>query len=73
MLFSKEKLTTTLRVTGMACPKCAARVEAAVAALRGASAKVDLAAATVTVTHPEKITPAAIADAIRALGFGVEA
>ncbi|MBR6708109.1 MAG: heavy-metal-associated domain-containing protein [Clostridia bacterium] len=72
MLFAKEKITTTLRVSGMACPKCAARVEGAVNALRGAAAKVDLAAATVTVTHPEKITPAMIAEAIRALGFGVE-
>ncbi len=46
----KETVTTVLSVKGMACGHCAARVEGALAAVKGVkSAKVDLAAATVTV------------------------
>jgi Cu2+-exporting ATPase len=46
----KETVTYTISVEGMACGHCAARVESALAAVKGVkSAKVDLAAANVTV------------------------
>ena len=52
MLFKKKEVTTvTISVDGMMCNRCAAHVEEALTALRGVkSAKVDLAAANVTVT-----------------------
>ena len=47
----KEITSVTLGVEGMMCGHCAARVESALTAVKGVkSAKVDLAAATVTVT-----------------------
>ncbi len=68
----KELLTLTLSVKGMACGHCAARVESALTALKGVrSAKVDLAAATVTVTAAG-VTEQAIADAITAAGYTVK-
>lgn len=73
MLFGKAKtVVTTLKVAGMACGHCAARVEAAVATIKGASAKVDLTAATVTVTAPEKVSRDAIAKVITEAGYTVE-
>ena len=73
MLFGKTKTqTTTLKVSGMACGHCAARVEQAVAAIRGATAKVDLASATVTIEAPEKVTREQLVDAIEKAGYKVE-
>jgi len=73
MLFGKtKKVTTTLKVSGMACGHCAARVEQAIAAIKGASGKVDLDAATVTVEAPEKVTREQLAAAIEAAGYKVE-
>ncbi len=73
MLFGKSKtVVTTLKVSGMACGHCAARVEGAVATIKGASAKVDLAAATVTVTAPEKVSREQIARVITEAGYTVE-
>ncbi|MBR7184606.1 MAG: cadmium-translocating P-type ATPase [Clostridia bacterium] len=73
MLFGKtKKVTTTFKVSGMACGHCAARVEQAIAAIKGASGKVDLDAATVTVEAPEKVTREQLAAAIEAAGYKVE-
>ena len=73
MFFGKTKTQTiTLKVSGMACGHCAARVEQAVASIKGASGKVDLDAATVTVIAPEKVTREQIAAVITEAGYKVE-
>ena len=58
MLFKKaENVTTVLKVEGMMCGHCTARVEAALTAVSGVkSAKADLAAGTVTVEAASKVT-----------------
>ena len=72
MLFSKKEMkTTTLHVEGMMCGHCAAHVEKAMMELGAKSAKVDLAAATVTVVAPAKITEADMTAAIVAAGYKV--
>lgn len=64
--------TIVLNVSGMSCGHCARAVEGAVEKL-GASAKVDLAAKKVTVSYEEgRVTPEAIAEAIKKQGYGVE-
>ena len=45
-LFKKNTITFTLSVQGMKCPNCAKRVKDAIEKTRGASAEIDLAAAT---------------------------
>ena len=72
-MFGKKNLTThTLSVEGMACPKCAARVETALKAVKGVkTVTVDLAAKTVTVTATEATTLAALSSAITAAGYTV--
>lgn len=70
MLFSKHPtFITTLKVTGMACSHCAAKVENALSAIKGVSAKVDLDAATVTVSAPASVTREDMIAAIEAAGF----
>ncbi len=70
MLFGKKK-TITLSISGMHCGHCAAKVEKALAAL-GCKAVVDLDGAKATVTAPEKLTDAAIAEAVTKAGFPAE-
>lgn len=73
MLFNKTKTQTiTLKVSGMSCGHCAARIEQAVASIHGASGKVDLSAGTVTVEAPETVTKAEIAAAIEQAGYKTE-
>ena len=67
----KETRTVVLTVEGMMCMRCAAHVENAVKALGALEATVDLAAKTVTVKAPERITDKAMADAITAAGYRV--
>lgn len=72
MLFKKkETVTVTISVEGMMCNRCAAHVENALTALRGVkSAKVDLAAANVTVTAAG-VDEQKMRDAITAAGYKV--
>jgi copper chaperone CopZ len=68
-LFKKNTITFTLSVQGMKCPNCAKRVKDAIEKTRGASAEIDLAAASAVVTAPEKTDPAAVAAAVTEIGF----
>ena len=69
--FGKKAETTTLKVSGMACGHCAARVEGALTALKGVkSAKVDLEAGTVTVVST--LPAEALAKAVTEAGYKVE-
>ena len=69
-MFGKEKIT--LSVKGMMCAHCAAHVEKALTAVAGVTrAKVDLAAATVTVTAAKYVTREALAAAITEAGYTV--
>ena len=72
-MFGKKNLVThTLNVEGMACPKCSARVEAALKAIKGVkTVTVDLAAKTVTVTATEAVTPTTLSSAITEAGYTV--
>lgn len=70
MLFVKKK-TLTLKIGGMHCPKCSAKVEAALKAI-GAKAEVDLKLGRASVTCPEKLDNADLTKAVEALGFSCE-
>ncbi len=68
----KNTETTVLSVEGMACGHCAARVESALAAVKGVkSAKVDLEAATVTVTA-RGVSHGALVAAVTNAGYTVK-
>lgn len=69
----KEESLTQLHVDGMACGHCAARVEGVLKAIKGVSdAKVDLEAATVSVTATDKVTREMMTKAIVDAGYTVE-
>ena len=66
-----KKTTTVLSVQGMACGHCAARVESALTAVKGVkSAKVDLAAATVSVVS-NGVDEATLKKAVTDAGYTV--
>ena len=68
----KETATTVLTVEGMMCGHCAARVEGALTAMKGVeSAKVELAAKTVTVVAVTKVSAADMAKVITEAGYTV--
>jgi heavy metal translocating P-type ATPase len=68
----KETAVTVLTVEGMMCGHCSARVEKALAALKGVdSATVDLAAKTVTVTAAVKVSADQMKKAITDAGYTV--
>ena len=71
LLSKKPTFFTTLKVTGMSCPHCAAAVEKALSAMKGVTAKVDLEASTVTVNAPATVPREMMAAAIDAAGFAV--
>lgn len=62
---------TTLRVTGMTCERCAARVAAALDELGGTWAEIDLAAGTALVRSKDPLDVAAARAAVAAAGYGV--
>ena len=65
--------TTRLRVTGMDCASCAAKVEAAVRRLPDiAQVQVSVAAETLAVRHGPGTDARMIADTVRGLGYGAE-
>ena len=65
--------TLSLSIRGMSCGNCARGVERTLSATQGVSkATVDLAAARATVEYePGKVTPEALAAAVRKLGYEV--
>ena len=67
--------TVTLAVEGMTCGTCRHRVESALERVPGVKeAAVDLAHGTATVDYdPAEVAPAALADAVRAAGYALEA
>ena len=68
----KERTETVLSVQGMACGHCAARVEAALLALKGVKeAKVDLESATVRVSAVGT-TEEQMKKAVTAAGYTVQ-
>ncbi|MCM0754012.1 heavy metal translocating P-type ATPase [Desulfovibrio aminophilus] len=72
--FAPAESRLDLRVTGMHCAACSARVERVTAALPGvASAQVNLAAETASILYdPAAVGPRAIREAIREAGYGTE-
>lgn len=64
-------MTKQIKIEGMHCPHCSARVTNAFAA-DGIECKVDLGAGTATVSGDEaKLSDAALRDIVEALGFDV--
>ena len=63
--------TTVLTVEGMSCGHCSARVEKALNAVAGVSAKVDLAAKTASIVHPASVTVDALKAAVTDAGYSV--
>lgn len=61
----------TLNVEGMSCGHCSARVEKALNAIEGVSAKVNLEAKTAAVTYPENVTVEALKAAVTDAGYSV--
>jgi Zn2+/Cd2+-exporting ATPase len=69
-----ESPLTRLRVSGMDCASCAAKVETAVRRLPGIEEiQVSVATETLTVRHGPGTSAGAIAATVRALGYGAEA
>ncbi len=70
----ENQAATTLAVDGMSCAACASRVERALNAVPGvASATVNFALARADVAFdPHRVTTDAMANAVRAAGYGVE-
>lgn len=65
--------TTILTIEGMSCGHCSARVEKALNAITGVSAKVDLQAKTATVIHLDTIGIEALKAAVTDAGYSVTA
>lgn len=61
----------TVRIQGMACPRCSGRVEKALNALDGVTATVDLKAGTATVCGA--VSEDTVRKTVEALGFTVTA
>ncbi|AWN35179.1 heavy metal translocating P-type ATPase [Methylobacterium radiodurans] len=72
-LDSTGTAVTRLRVTGMDCASCAAKVETAIRRLPGIEqVEVSVATETLTVRHAADAEARAITAAVRGLGYGVE-
>ena len=67
MLFGKKK-KINLKIEGMHCPKCVAKVETAMKNL-GGKAEIDLKLGRAAITCPEKLDVTTIIAAVEALGF----
>jgi Cu+-exporting ATPase len=64
-------MTKTIKIEGMSCAHCAARVRNALDALPGVSSSVDLASKTATVTSDSPVADAALEEAVTAAGYTV--
>lgn len=67
----EKKLTAVLKIEGMHCNHCKARVEAALKSAKGVKGfTVSLEGASAEITYAEgKTTPEAVAGAVTAIGF----
>ena len=76
-LFGKNKedgkMTKTLTIEGMKCPKCSARAEKALNALEGVTATVDLDAKKATCKCDENVTDEMLTKAVTDAGYTVTA
>lgn len=70
MLFGKKK-QVNLKISGMHCEHCVAKVTKAVKEL-GGNASVDLKLGRAVVTCPESLDEKLICEAVSKLGFGCE-
>ena len=70
MLFEKKK-KVNLKIDGMHCQNCAAKVTNALKAI-GGNADIDLKLGRATLTCPEKLDNESIVKAVEALGFTCE-
>lgn len=61
----------TIKISGMHCGGCVKRVDAALNAINGVCAKVDLESATAIVESTSEIGDEVLKDAVEALGFDV--
>lgn len=64
-------MTKTLKIEGMSCAHCVARVEKALNAIKGVKAKVDLSKKTATVTSADEISDAVLEAAVEDAGYTV--
>ncbi|OYW31979.1 MAG: copper-transporting ATPase, partial [Methyloversatilis sp. 12-65-5] len=68
-----DRPSWTVDIEGMTCASCAARVEKAIAHVPGvATASVNLATESLTVTGDASVTPAALRDAVAKAGYAVK-
>jgi Cu+-exporting ATPase len=65
-------METLLKVSGMNCDHCAARVEQALQELDGVSAEVAFGDGTARVTHPDTISITDLQDAVKSAGYTAE-
>ena len=65
--------TVDLRLTGMTCAACAARIEKSLNRLAGDSANVNLATERAHIRRPPGITAQELIDAVARAGYGAEA
>ena len=64
-------MTKTIKIEGMMCPHCQARVEKALNALEGVTAVVDLAAGTAAVTLTSAVSDETLRQAVTDAGYEV--
>ena len=64
-------MTKTIKIEGMMCPHCQARVEKALNALEGVTAVVDLEAGTAAVTLTGAVSDEALRQAVTDAGYEV--
>ncbi|MCD1654134.1 heavy-metal-associated domain-containing protein [Treponema zuelzerae] len=64
-------MTVTLKIQGMSCGHCSARVEKALNSLPGVSARVNLAEAYATVEAPEGFPLEQLTQAVEKAGYAV--
>ena len=67
----KHMITRALKIEGMSCTHCSARVEKALNAIEGVEAAVDLASGTARVVSPAGISKEAILAAVEEAGYQV--
>jgi len=65
-------METRLKVDGMHCDNCAARVEKALQELDGVSAEVAFSDGMARVTHPDTVSVADLQDAVKSAGYTAE-
>ena len=68
---NKEEHGLTIKIEGMMCQHCRARVQKALDAIDGVNAQVDLDSGTATVTAPENVTKDVLKKAIEDAGYEV--